>query len=254
MTIDLIDVSNHQGNINWDAVASHGIKGAFIKASEGNFFRDGWFARNWSECKRVGLWRGAYHFARPSRGTTAAEEAYYFLDTVMAQGLEPGDALVLDNEDEKFWGDVVPWAKFWFEIVESIAGFNAIHYTGPWYIDSRMLDLTSLQPYALWLAAYPDSPDPKRWPKSFREVDFWQYTSSGSVHGVVGNCDKNWFRGTQEDLNKYGKPTPQNLPDWANLEGRLSAAYDKLTELESGITEVKTNITSVIEDFKKLKP
>jgi lysozyme len=250
MVLNLIDVSNHQGAINWDAVAQSGVKGAFIKATEGNFFRDGWFAYNWSECKRVGLFRGAYHYARPSSGTTAEQEAYFFLDNINANGgIEAGDALVLDNEDDRFHGNVVPWAVFWMQIVNNVTGFNPIHYTGPWYINSRMPDKTDLMPYALWLADYPNTPDSSRWPKSFREVDFWQYTSSGRVPGVAGNCDANWFRGTEADLRKYGKPAsePQPSPiDLEKLRSGLSALSNSSYELSQDALKMRNEADSLI--------
>ena len=57
-----IDVSNHQGEIDWGLVAADGIEFAYIKASEGQGWVDASFETNWAEAERVGLDRGAYHF------------------------------------------------------------------------------------------------------------------------------------------------------------------------------------------------
>jgi lysozyme len=57
-----IDVSNHQGQIDWDLVAADNIEFAYIKASEGQGWVDASFERNWAEAERVGLDRGVYHF------------------------------------------------------------------------------------------------------------------------------------------------------------------------------------------------
>jgi lysozyme len=57
-----IDVSNHQGEVDWDLVATDGIEFAYIKATEGQGWVDASFETNWPEADRVDLDRGAYHF------------------------------------------------------------------------------------------------------------------------------------------------------------------------------------------------
>jgi lysozyme len=57
-----IDVSHHQGTIDWRKVASDDVAFAFIKASEGGDHRDRLFARNWNEAEAAGVKAGAYHF------------------------------------------------------------------------------------------------------------------------------------------------------------------------------------------------
>lgn len=57
-----IDVSNHQGDIDWDAVADDNISFAYIKATEGGDFVDSRFGLNWDQAGAAGLERGPYHF------------------------------------------------------------------------------------------------------------------------------------------------------------------------------------------------
>ena len=57
-----IDVSAHQGPIDWERVAGDGIDFAYVKATEGGDFVDGRFAENWDGTGTAGLDRGAYHF------------------------------------------------------------------------------------------------------------------------------------------------------------------------------------------------
>ncbi len=59
-----IDVSHHQGEIDWAAVAADDISFAYIKATEGGDWVDTRFEQNWSEARAVGLNVGAYHFFR----------------------------------------------------------------------------------------------------------------------------------------------------------------------------------------------
>ncbi len=57
-----IDVSDHQGHIDWHRVAQGGISFAYIKATEGGDFVDRSFPANWAGATRAGIERGAYHF------------------------------------------------------------------------------------------------------------------------------------------------------------------------------------------------
>lgn len=57
-----VDVSHHQGVIDWRALKSEGVDFAYIKATEGGDHRDRQFARNWRESAAAGVQRGAYHF------------------------------------------------------------------------------------------------------------------------------------------------------------------------------------------------
>ena len=82
-----IDVSAHQGVIQWSELKSQGVDFAYIKASEGGDFRDKRFAENWTRSARAGVPHGAYHFFTLCR--SGAEQAANFLATV------PGDPAAL---------------------------------------------------------------------------------------------------------------------------------------------------------------
>lgn len=68
-----IDVSAHQGTIDWRAVAADGIHAAYVKATEGATFRDPGFEQNWRGARAAGLTVGAYHFFTLCR--TGADQA-----------------------------------------------------------------------------------------------------------------------------------------------------------------------------------
>jgi lysozyme len=72
-----IDVSSHQGDIDWERVARDEIDFAYVKATEGADFVDERFADNWDAVARSGLRRGAYHFF--TLCTAGAEQAENFL-------------------------------------------------------------------------------------------------------------------------------------------------------------------------------
>jgi GH25 family lysozyme M1 (1,4-beta-N-acetylmuramidase) len=72
-----LDVSGWQGNVNWGSVKSHGARFAYIKATEGTGYRSPYFSQQYVGSRRVGLVRGAYHFALPDRSSGAAQANFF---------------------------------------------------------------------------------------------------------------------------------------------------------------------------------
>src|SRR4051794_25361600 len=87
MALEGIDVSNHNGVIDWQAVKDAGISFAFIKATEGDAFVDRYFATNMARCRAAGVIPGAYHFYH--HDIDPAEQADHFVH-VMGP-IHPGD-------------------------------------------------------------------------------------------------------------------------------------------------------------------
>jgi lysozyme len=77
-----IDVSHHQGPIDWTSLRAQGVDFAYVKASEGGDHRDSAFAANWAGAKAAGIMRGAYHFFTLCR--PGAEQAANFIAAVPA--------------------------------------------------------------------------------------------------------------------------------------------------------------------------
>jgi lysozyme len=75
-----IDVSHHQGEIDWKAAHADGVDFAYIKASEGTDMRDPQFEKNWAESKAAGVRRGAYHYFDLCR--LARDQATNFITVV----------------------------------------------------------------------------------------------------------------------------------------------------------------------------
>ncbi len=81
-----IDVSAHQGSIDWAAVAGDGIGAAYVKASEGATFEDDRFAENWTGAREAGVEVGGYHFFTLCK--TGEEQAANFLGRLRAVGAD----------------------------------------------------------------------------------------------------------------------------------------------------------------------
>lgn len=229
-----IDVASWQGDPDWDAVAASGITFAITKTTEDTGYVNPTFARNWSEIRRVGLVRGAYHFARPE-GFDAVDEADFFVDIVESHGIDEGDILVLDLESGS--GDLGPWTLAFCRRVEERVGYKPMIYTGAWFTSSHNIGAyPELAEYGLWLAAYQSQMPPAPAPWEF--VAIWQYSSNGQVPGIAGDCDLNLFNGPIERLPLYGKPAPVEPPppppppspppiDWAAELRAILAADDR---------------------------
>ena len=97
-----VDVSNHQGQIDWPAVAADDVGYAYVKATEGTTFVDPYFARNWAAAPAAGVHVGAYHFF--SLCSSGQDQADAFLRTAPPRptALPPAlDLEILGGCDER---------------------------------------------------------------------------------------------------------------------------------------------------------
>jgi GH25 family lysozyme M1 (1,4-beta-N-acetylmuramidase) len=219
-----IDVSHHQGNINWNSVAESGHVFAFHKATEGATFTDNTYATNRAEAADAGIPFGAYHFARPQGGTiTAAQadavsEAEHFLE--VAQPV-PGDLLpVLDMEASGGLGSnrLIAWTQAWLDHVFQELEVRPLIYSGPSFWETNMADTTTFadQGFPLWIAHYTSAPGPRTPANNWNGNGwaFWQWTNCATIPGISGCVDEDRFSGS--DLSPYmipGAPEPEPSPD-----------------------------------------
>jgi lysozyme len=184
-----IDVSDHQGTVNWTAVSKSGVEFAITKATEGGTFVADSFQRNWSGIRSVGLVRGAYHFYRPR--TDALAQANLFLNMVK---LEPGDlppVLDIESDDGVDSERIRAGIRSWLVRVESATGRRPILYTYPGFWE-RLGNWQEFREYPLWIAHYTTAARP--WvPGGWNTWTMWQFTDRGTVNGVTGPVDVNSF-------------------------------------------------------------
>ena len=74
-----MDVSGHQGNVDWSTLWNSGVRFAYVKATESTSYTNPYFAQQYNGSYNVGMIRGAYHFATPNTSSGAAQ-ANYFVD------------------------------------------------------------------------------------------------------------------------------------------------------------------------------
>jgi lysozyme len=190
-----VDVSSHQGDIDWPSLAAGGIAFAYIKATEGGDFRDRQFQQNWSAAKAAGVPRGAYHFFTQCR--SGADQAANFIRTV------PRDAGVLPAAvDAEHMGpcprgqtvvDIRGEMLVFMNLVEAHYGKRPVVYV-TWEFHQTYLD-GYFETESFWVRSL-------FWPTSIRKDQwlFWQFHNGGRRPGIRGPVDLDAFRGSQGEL------------------------------------------------------
>lgn len=182
-----IDISNWQGNVDFAQVKNSGVQIVFMKATEGNYYVDVKLNANYQGSKNNGLLVGFYHFFKAS--IDAKVQAKYFVDNI--QGKTPDCRLALDIETSDGFNssDFSNKCFVFLEEVKRLSGKDVVVYT---YTNFAQTSLTSsLSAYPVWIAHYGVT-TPGNNPIWSNWVGF-QYSDSGSISGVSGNCDLDTF-------------------------------------------------------------
>ena len=190
-----VDVSEHQGEIDWQAVAEAGIDFAVIRIGgrlmqSGTIFEDKHFRANLEGAKAAGLKVGVYFFSQALNAQEGLEEAEFVLG--LLDGVELDYPVVCDWE--YLGGNTA--RTYGAEPAEITAGIDAFcarveeaGYRGMLYFNAYCgyikMDLRELTDYDFWYAQYSDVP-------SYRyHFQMWQYSSSGQVDGIDSDVDLN---------------------------------------------------------------
>jgi len=194
-----IDVSHHQGHIDWPAVAAtpH-VKFAYLKATEGADWSDPLFRENYVSARRAGLRAGAYHFFTFCR--SGAEQARNFLARAPrdADAMPPAVDLELGGNCEHPPDRLAIRASLvlFLRAVEAELGRPPIVYVTREAYEA-FLDGAEL-PNRIWIRDVWTEPAPlgaQRW-------TLWQFANRGHVHGIRGPVDLDLFSGSAADFGQ----------------------------------------------------
>lgn len=184
-----IDVSHHQGVIEWRELPAQGVDFAYIKATEGGDHRDRRFAANWAGARNAGIARGAYHFFTLCR--PGAEQAANFIAAVP----NDPDALppAVDLEYLGNCGGRPPIRDFHAELAAYIRRVEA-HYRKPvlLYLTAEFdaaYRVSARVPRPLWLRRLVLEPD-----FGARPWRIWQVSNFRRLRGIEGRVDWNVAR------------------------------------------------------------
>ncbi|MCA1602466.1 MAG: lysozyme [Acidobacteria bacterium] len=204
-----IDVSNHNGPVNFKAVKKDGRNFAFILATDGASFTSELFDSQYRGAGKAGLFRGAYHFARPD--SSATRQANHFLKKIDyrndGKSLPPALDLEANPNGPTCYGlthkQMKAWIKDFLGKVKETTKRDAIIYTSPAFWQECTGNSKAFKKNPLWIAQWGVSKPDKigGWP----DYTFWQYSDSGDVDGVNGKVDTDRFNGGVAKLRKLAQ-------------------------------------------------
>jgi len=198
-SVEGIDVSSYQGNVDWNYWWGQGKRFAYIKATEGTGYINSYFSQQYIGSYNVGMIRGAYHYARPDLSGGAAQADYF----VAHGGGWSADGKTLPGTLDIEWGPnsacyglstgaMVQWIlSFSNEYHAKTNRWPVIYTATSWWSQctGNGGDFTSTNP--LWVARYASTPGTL--PYAWTFYTFWQYSSAG-------NMDKDTFSAGMDRL------------------------------------------------------
>lgn len=204
-----IDVSHHQGAIDWSALSKHGVSFAFVKSTEGATFIDPRFVLNWQAALAYGIPWAPYHFF--TFCTPGAAQAAHF-KAVAAQAVR----LLPPVVDIEFAGNCSSWSNLqsvrnelaeFLSLVEQDFGERPVLYV------TRSAQKRVLGGH---FTSYP------RWPRSlfsepatseFGAWSFWQYADNARLPGISGPVDLDVYCCSRVQFQSLSAPRTTSLVD-----------------------------------------
>lgn len=211
MELKGIDVSHHQGVINWEKVKNDGIKFAMIRMGFGSDKTrndDAYFNYNVKECEKYNIKWGAYLYSYALNVDDVKSEVSHARR--LLKGKNPDFPIAFDMEDADKYkqkngmpnkSTLVDICWYFLNELEKDGHYVSL-YANKYWLDNK-LNSKRLDRFDKWLAQWTNKPT---YDKQFL---MWQYTSTGKVNGIKGNVDKNIaytdfnFNGKNEKIISY---------------------------------------------------
>lgn len=200
-----IDVSKYQGTIDWNKVKDSGVEFAMIRVgyrakSTGEIFEDPTARYNMQEAQAAGIKIGAYFFSSAVTQDEARAEAAFTKDMIAKYKITYPVAYNCEDfqsADSRQYGlDTAARTDLACAFLDEIAkaGYTPMFYASKGELEgSALWDTQRLaSKYKMWVAQYPDKPYPQTPSSSYSGThDMWQYTSQGTVAGILPKTDVN---------------------------------------------------------------
>ena len=226
VTAQGIDVSEHQGRIDWDAVKASGIDFAILRVG---FGAPSWggrvdyqYNRNVSECERLGIPYGVYIYSYAFDNQQAADEASMVIDCL--SGHNPRLPVYYDLEDNEIIADgrqsgIASRAQTFCNKI-SAAGYKpGIYANLNWFKKILTDPVFKSGSWDHWIAQY-------NWRCDYTgNYSFWQYSSSGKVPGINGNVDMNY---AYVDVSLYYWQLKDGIWYYATADGKVYTGWLRL--------------------------
>lgn len=253
-----IDVSYHQGNIDWGKVKGAGIEFAILRIGYGmyDYQKDKQFENNYKNARANGIPVGVYHYSYATSVEEAKKEANLVVKWLNGRDLEyPVYFDIEDNSQAKLGKSTLnAMCRAFCEIIEK-AGYWAGIYSNKNWATNIISGAELGKDYTYWIAQYNDKCTYNG------PYAIWQYSSSGKVNGISGNVDMNYqyaeVGGKVSDSNSTAsKKSNEEIANeviagkWGNGEDRknrlTNAGYNyeeiqKLVNQKLGVSKTVTH-------------
>lgn len=255
----LIDVSEHQGVIDWEKVMPH-IDGAILRCGYGSDYTDQddeQFKRNADECTRLGIPFGVYLYSYAKSIQAAQYEADHVLRLI--KPYELSYPVYLDLEQPGTECGAIERANVFGDIIEAAGYWCGIYANLYWWENH----LQGLERFTKWVAQYY-----KECEYTGANLDIWQYTSKGRIGGIDGRVDMNeCYRDfpaeilgeiTPEPVEAAPAPAPEKTVDelaqevlagvHGNGDARVASLGDKYDAVQNRVNEIlaEKNLDAVV--------
>ena len=199
-----IDVSYHQGTIDWAKVKNSGVSFAIIRCGYGSNFSsqdDTQFLNNVRGAQTNGIDIGIYLYSHAQNTTgndsSATSEAQHVLRLLDEAGLKPGDLAypvyydLEENSQANLGPSKIADLATTFCNIISDAGYDVgIYANQNWWRNYLTDSVFSTAGWNKWVARYPGSN--KATDSGVSGTEIWQFSDCGNVDGINGNCDMNF--------------------------------------------------------------
>ncbi len=203
-----IDVSAHQGEINWEQVKADGIEFAILRAGvtntvDANYYEDRWFEQYYTAAKEAGLKIGAYLYTSAFNQSEIKSNVEDLLDTLNGRELDLPVYIDIETDSrqpqlgKKALTEMIAYGC---ELIAQSGYQPGVYSSYTWYRDYIDADLLSTSGVDIWLALWPN--DPNEYDMSNFCVT-WQFCSDGQVSGISGEVDMD-YRYILDELFKLG--------------------------------------------------
>ncbi|WP_436054987.1 GH25 family lysozyme [Pseudarthrobacter oxydans] len=235
-----LDVSGHQPSVDWQQQWNMGARFAYVKATEGNYYKNPSYSSQYQGSRNVGMIRGAYHFAIPN-WSSGADQARYFVQNGGGWSAD-GYTMppVLDFEFNPYEGRTIngfyfgntcynmspsqlqSWVRDFGNTMQALTGRLPVIYTNTSWWNQCLANPSGFGDYPLWIAAYPSSPTNNAGPvptASWSGYSMWQYSSTGPFAG-----DSNVWNGDYASLQRFAR-AGSGIEEAFNREYQASSSW-----------------------------
>ncbi|MGN1113816.1 MAG: GH25 family lysozyme [Oscillospiraceae bacterium] len=254
MKIKGIDISSWQGNIDFKKVKASGIDFVIIRAGYGRFTsqKDEYFEQNYKNAKAAGLNVGAYWYSYAESTADAIKEAKTCLSVIKGKKFEFPIYFDLEESSQFTKG-----RAFCDGLVKAFCGEmeKAGYWAGLYISRSPLQNYISqsvAKRYALWVAEYGDKCNYSG------SYGIWQYSSTGKIGGISGNCDADYcyidypklikekgFNGYKSGGSTSKKPKKVNT---ANEKKTVTYTVKKGDTLSAIAEKYHTTVSRLVKD------